>query len=154
MPSSKYQSSFDVLAVVALAVGQPEQPLLQDRIAAVPQRQRETPAQVVVAPAGNPVLAPAIGAAAGVVVREMVPGRAVGAVILPHRPPLPLAEIGPPVPPRHAGLARRQPPAFGGVEQVVQRLSSNRACSPHAGTGGTASPSSRRIRINSPSDQA
>ena len=30
----------DVLAVVAFTVGQPEQPLLEDRILAVPQRQR------------------------------------------------------------------------------------------------------------------
>jgi hypothetical protein len=32
---------FDVLAVIPLAVAQPEQPLLEDRIAPVPQRQRE-----------------------------------------------------------------------------------------------------------------
>ena len=31
----------DVLAVVALAVGEAEQPFLQDRILAVPQRERE-----------------------------------------------------------------------------------------------------------------
>ena len=39
----------DVLAVVALAVGQPEQPLLEDRVAAVPQRQREAELLLVVA---------------------------------------------------------------------------------------------------------
>ena len=39
----------DVLAVVALAVGQPEQPLLEDRVAAVPERQREAEPLLVVA---------------------------------------------------------------------------------------------------------
>ena len=53
-----------VLAVVALAVGQAEQALLEDRIAAVPQRQRQAQPLLVVADAGDAVLAPAIGAAA------------------------------------------------------------------------------------------
>ena len=52
----------DVFAVVALAVGQPEQPLLQDRILAVPKRQREAEQLVVVGDSGQPVLAPAVGA--------------------------------------------------------------------------------------------
>jgi hypothetical protein len=47
----------DVLAVVALAVGQPEHPLLQQRVPAVPQRQRETQPLLVVADAGDAVLA-------------------------------------------------------------------------------------------------
>ena len=88
-----------VLAVVALAVGQAEEPLLQNRIAAVPQRQRQAEPLLVVADAGDAVLAPAIGPAAGVVVREVIPGVAVGAVILAHRAPLALAEVRPPLPP-------------------------------------------------------
>ena len=46
--------------------------------------------------AGDAVLAPAIGAAAGVVVREVVPGVAVRAVVLAHRAPLALAQVRPP----------------------------------------------------------
>ena len=57
-----------VLAVIALDAGQPEEALLQDRIAAVPERQREAEPCVVVADAGDPVLAPAVGARAGVIV--------------------------------------------------------------------------------------
>ena len=57
-----------VLAVVALAVGQAEQPLLEDRILAVPQRQREAEQLLVVADAGEAVLAPAVGARARLVV--------------------------------------------------------------------------------------
>ena len=89
----------DVLAVVALGVGQAEQPLLEDRVAAVPQRQGEAEQALGVADAGDAVLAPAIGPAAGVVVREVVPGLAVRAVVLAHRAPLPLAEVRPPAPP-------------------------------------------------------
>ena len=55
----------DVLAVVALAVGQAEQPLLEDRVLAVPQGQREAELLLVVGDAGEAVLAPAVGAASG-----------------------------------------------------------------------------------------
>ena len=58
----------DVLAVIALAVGQAEQPLLEDRVLAVPQGQREAEPLLVVGDAGQAVLAPAIGARAGLVV--------------------------------------------------------------------------------------
>ena len=100
----------DVLAVVALAVGQAEEPLLEDRILAVPQRQREAEPLLVVGDAGQPVLAPAVGARAGLVVAEVVPGVARLAVVLAHRAPLPLAEVRSPLPPGHSLLARRRQP--------------------------------------------
>ena len=87
---------FDVLAMVALAIGQPEQPLLENRVRAVPERQRETQDLVAVTDPRQPILAPAVGAGAGLIMGEIVPGVAVVAVVLPHRPPLPLAEIGAP----------------------------------------------------------
>src|SRR5260370_36165806 len=89
----------DVLAVVAFGVGEPEQPFLQDRVAAVPQCQTEAEQQLVVAKAADPVLAPAIGTGARLIVRKIFPGRAVLAVILAHRSPLTPAEIRPPAPP-------------------------------------------------------
>ena len=89
----------DVLAVVAFGVGQPEHPLLQDRVLAVPQRQPEAPGLLLVAEAGDGVLAPAIGAPAGVIVGKVRPGVAVGAVVLPHGAPLPFGHIRPPPPP-------------------------------------------------------
>ena len=92
----------DVLAVVALAVGQPEQPLLEDRVLAVPQRQREAQPLLVVGDAGEPVLAPAVGARARLVVAEVVPGVAVVAVVLAHGAPLALGEVRPPLPPGHS----------------------------------------------------
>ena len=96
----------DVLAVVALAVGQPEGTLLEDRVLAVPQRQREAQHLVVVADAGQAVLAPAVGARPRLVVGEVVPGVAVVAVVLAHRAPLPLAQVGSPLLPGNAARLR------------------------------------------------
>ena len=96
----------DVLAVVALAVGEPEETFLQDRVALVPERQREAQALLVVADPAQTVFAPAIGAGARLLVTEVIPGVAVGAVVLAHRAPLPLAEVGPPALPRDSLFAR------------------------------------------------
>ena len=109
----------DVLAVVALAVGQAEQPLLEDRVPLVPQSEPETPVQPFVGPAGQAVLSPAVGPAAGVVVRECVPRVTVGAVILAHRAPLPVADIRAPASPSLAPRGGRQAEAFGGFEDRV-----------------------------------
>ena len=94
-----------VLAVVALAVGEPEEPLLEDRILAVPQGQREAEALFVIGNAGDAVLAPAVGARAGLIVGEEVPGVAVLAVVLAHGAPLPFAQVGPPLLPGDLLLA-------------------------------------------------
>ena len=59
----------DVLAVVALGVGQAEEPLLEDRVVLVPQREREAQPLLVVAdarrgrprPSGRPATAPGRG---------------------------------------------------------------------------------------------
>src|SRR5690606_31501359 len=93
-----------VLAVVALGAGQPEDPLLEDRVAAVPQRQREAERLPVVAHPGQPVLVPPVRPGAGLVKREVVPGRAMLAVVLPDRPPGPLGQVRTPLPPRQLTL--------------------------------------------------
>ena len=64
----------DVLAVVALGVGQAEQPLLEDRVAPVPQRERQAQPLLVVADPGDAVLAPPVGARARLIVGEVRPG--------------------------------------------------------------------------------
>src|SRR6185437_2317430 len=89
-----------VLAVVPLAVGQPEQPFLEDRVFAVPERERRAEVLVLVANPGKAVFAPAIRSRAGLIVREVLPSISAVAVILAHGPPLPFAEIRPPVFPR------------------------------------------------------
>ena len=64
-----------VLAVVALVAGEPEDPLLQDRVATVPEREREAKRLAVVAASGQAVLVPPVGARPSVVVREVAPTR-------------------------------------------------------------------------------
>ena len=89
----------DVLAVVALVGRQAEEPLLEDRIAAVPEGGGEAQELVAVADAGDAVLAPAIGLAAGQVVRQVVPGVAVGGVVLADGAPGAVGDVRPPAPP-------------------------------------------------------
>ncbi len=90
----------DVFAVVALAVGEAEQPLLEYLVTLVPQAQRQAQQLLVVADAGQPVLAPAVSPGPGLVVGERVPRVVALASVLADRPPLPFAEIGAPAPPR------------------------------------------------------
>ena len=66
-----------VLAVISLFSGEPEKAFFQDGVAAVPQRQRKAKVLMAVADAGDAVFAPAVGARAGLVVREVVPRGAV-----------------------------------------------------------------------------
>src|ERR1700730_230328 len=85
--------------MVAFAIRQAEQPFLEDRVAAVPQREGQAHELPVVGKTGDAVLAPAIGSAARLVVGEIIPRRAAGAVVLAHGAPLSLTEIrAPPTP--------------------------------------------------------
>src|SRR5262249_13055012 len=104
----------DVLAVIALPIREAVHALLEDRILPVPQRDREAERLLGIAEPADPVLAPAIGAAARVVVREVVPGLAIRAVVLAHRAPLAFADIGTPLPPGlPAGVCFGQALLFG-----------------------------------------
>src|SRR5262249_31839339 len=85
-----------ILAVVSLVAGKAVEALLEDRVAAVPQGEREAQPPLAVAPAEEPVLAPAIDAAARVLVREVLPRRPSGGVVLAHGAPLTLAQVRPP----------------------------------------------------------
>src|SRR5689334_16752670 len=87
---------FDILAVVALRPGQPKQALLQNGVLLVPKGQRETQQLPPVADAQQSILAPAVSPATGLVVWKIVPGRAACAIVLPHRAPLPVAQVWPP----------------------------------------------------------
>ncbi len=110
----------DVLAVVALQVRETVQPLFQDRVGAVPQRQRQAEPLPIVAETGDAVLSPAIGASAGLFERKIFPGGAVGGIVLAHRAPLAVAEIRPPAAPVPACGDFRQPPRLGGVLQLAR----------------------------------
>src|SRR5262249_49474706 len=105
----------DVLAVVAFAVGQAEKPLLEERIAPIPKRDRHAEVLKPVAEPGKTVFVPPVGSAASVVVREVIPGVAVRTVILTGRAPGPLGQIGSPVLPVGASrLAFDQAIVFSG----------------------------------------
>jgi len=85
-----------VLAVVALGIGQAKEAFLKDRVEAVPKRGRETETAFAVGEAEQAVLAPAIRAAAGVIVREIIPAVAIRGIIFADGAPLPLREVGTP----------------------------------------------------------
>ena len=85
-----------ILAMITLGVGEAEQSLFEDRVVPVPQCERQAQALAAIADPANPVLAPMIGAAAGMVVREVIPRVATGGIIFAHRAPLALGEIRPP----------------------------------------------------------
>ena len=104
-----------VLAVVSLAVGEAEEPLLEDGVLPVPEGEREAEVLAIVGDAGQAVLSPAVGARPGLVVREVVPGVAALAVVLPDRPPLPLAEVRAPLLPGSAPLPCVVEPCLLGV---------------------------------------
>src|SRR4029077_5993003 len=94
-----------VFAVVAFEVRQPEETLLQKRIALVPERESEADSLMAVAEAGDAVFTPAIGAGASLVVSKIVPGVAVRAVVLANRSPLAFGKIGAPALPMDAAGA-------------------------------------------------
>ena len=93
--------------MVALGTSESKQPLFENRIAAIPERQREAKPALAIANAQQTIFTPAIGSTASLVVRELLPGIAVLGVIFPDRSPLSLGQIRPPALP--VALAR---PAF------------------------------------------
>ena len=101
-----------VLAVIALVAGQAEQALLQNGVAFVPQGQGKTDGLLAVADSRQTVFIPAIGARAGVIVRQVFPGVAVRAVVFADRAPGALAEVGPPALPVLLCAPRIPPAAF------------------------------------------
>src|SRR5207302_170724 len=110
----------DVLAVIAFRVGEPEQPLLEDRIVLVPQGDREAEVLPPVADAAETVFSPPVRPRTRVIVREVVPRGSAGAVVLAHRAPLACRQIRtPPPPPLEAGAV--------GVEPVLFRVASHGA---------------------------
>src|SRR5439155_22476231 len=107
------------LPVVAFLAGQAEDALLDDRVAAVPERQGEAEALLVIADAAEAVLVPPVRPGTRVVVREVVPGGAPGAVVLAHRAPGPLGQVGPPVAPGPgAGIRGGKPCPLGACAHV------------------------------------
>jgi hypothetical protein len=84
----------DVFAVIAFVTGQTVQAFLEDRVVLVPERDGEAEPALAIGDAEQAIFAPAIGAAARVIVRKRFPNRVAAVrVILPHRRPLAFGEI-------------------------------------------------------------
>ena len=94
----------DIFAVVPLTVGQAEHALLEDGILAIPKSKGKAQPLLIIAEAGDAILAPMIGARARLIVGKVAPGVAVLAVVLPDGSPLALAEVRPPQLPRDPGV--------------------------------------------------
>src|SRR5437764_1391185 len=86
----------DILTVIALVASQSENALFQDGVASVPQRHRETDRLLAIADARETILIPAIGSGARVIMRKVLPSRAVSAIVLAHRAPRSFTEVGSP----------------------------------------------------------
>ena len=86
----------DVLTVIALIAGQTRIDALSGWDPSVPERQRKADLLVAVADARQAILIPAVRARASMIVREILPSIAVRAVVLTHRAPGALAEVGTP----------------------------------------------------------
>src|SRR6266567_8259046 len=110
---------------VRLAAGQPEGPLLEDRFAPVPQRQPQAQPLMDVTEPGKAVLAPPVRTGAGVVVRQVIPCLAVGAVVLADRPPLALTHIRAPQVP----VASLKQPVFEPPEPLCPLTLGTHHCS-------------------------
>src|SRR5262249_909670 len=78
---------------------------LENRIAPIPQRERETEQLTVIGDAGETVLTPPVCTVQRVIVGEVIPGVTIGAVIFANGPPLPLTQIRPPFFPGGASFA-------------------------------------------------
>src|SRR5215472_391284 len=95
-----------ILAVIALASGESEQALLQNRIPTIPKSKRQRDELVTITNARKAVLAPAICPGSGMIMGEIIPCRAARAVVFPHRAPLSFAKVGSPPLPVDSSLPR------------------------------------------------
>ena len=106
----------DIFAVVAFWAGEAKEPLFEDRVAAIPKRKGEAEILVAVRDPCQPIFIPAVDPATGVVMGEIMPGVAIGAVIFAHGAPGALAQIRPPMFPVGDSLAiGKQALMFSGV---------------------------------------
>src|SRR5579883_750073 len=86
----------NIFSVISLVAGQAEEPLFQDRVLAVPQRESEADHLVPIGNAGKSILSPAVGARARVIMREELPCGTVCAIVLADGSPLALRKVWPP----------------------------------------------------------
>src|SRR5215813_12150627 len=95
---------FNVFAVIALTSGDAKQPLLENGIFSIPQGESKTDHLMAVGDTGNAVFIPAVRFRSRVIMRQIVPGCSISAVVLAYRSPGALAEVWPPTLPMHRAI--------------------------------------------------
>src|SRR5215467_2551926 len=83
----------DILSMVAFVAGQTKEPFLKNGIAPVPQGHCKADVLMTVADARDSILVPAVRPRSRVVMREVLPGVAIWAVVLANGAPGTLAEV-------------------------------------------------------------
>src|SRR6185369_6582327 len=83
----------NVLSMIALVARQAEEPFFQDRIAPVPHGYGEADVLMPVADSRDTILVPAVGSGSSVIVRKILPGVAIRAVIFSDRSPGAFTEV-------------------------------------------------------------
>lgn len=94
---------FDVFAVIALVTAEAEQAFFEDGIASIPENRGKAHQALVIAPPLKAIFAPAVGAEAGVIVREGPPTKPAFGIVFAHGSPLAFAEEWAPLPPWRVG---------------------------------------------------
>src|SRR6266511_1015925 len=104
-----------ILAMIPLVARQPEQPLLKNRVAAIPKRECETQVLMAVADAGDSVFIPPISFGARMIVRQVLPRCTVRAVVFTHGAPGTIADVGAPALPVGGALVGWVEALFFGI---------------------------------------
>src|SRR5215469_12843731 len=89
----------DIFAMIAFAICQPKQSLLQDWINTVPERYSKAKKLLVIGKSCQSIFTPPVGTRAGLIVGKVVPRIAVFTIIFAHRSPLSLAQVRSPLAP-------------------------------------------------------
>ena len=89
-----------VLAVIAFGVIKAKKTFFEDRVFAIPQRQRKTKQLILITDASDAIVAPTIGPRTRLIMRKIAPCITIGGVVLTHRAPRTVAEVRPPFSPR------------------------------------------------------
>src|SRR5207249_630551 len=85
---------------------QAKKSLFENRIASIPEGDSKTKLLMAVTDTGQAIFTPTVRFRTSLIMWQIVPGRAIGTIIFPHRPPRPPTHIWPPAFPIHTMLLR------------------------------------------------
>src|ERR1043165_206599 len=111
---------FYILSVISLWAAQPEEALLQDWVAAIPERQGEAEPTFPVGDTEQAILSPPIRTTPRLIVWEVIPAISVRRIILTHGAPLAFGQIRPPALPVFGARTIFGQPLFFGVHSLFR----------------------------------